>query len=603
MTSAFNTPQLKLAFDFAEHTGRHIFLTGKAGTGKTTFLHNFKEASSKRMIVVAPTGVAAINAGGVTIHSFFQMPFGPHLPEYTWGFSSQSSKYSSTISTQKLNRTKISIIRNLDLLIIDEISMVRADLLDGIDSVLRRFKDRNRPFGGVQLLMIGDLQQLAPIVKNDEWQLLKDYYDTLFFFGSRALKNTDYISIELDHIFRQNDVHFINLLNNIRDNNIDEMTLTEINKKYRPNFVDNDDDGYITLTTHNHQARTMNQGKLEKISTKKHTFIAEIQGEFPSKVYPTDPELTIKIGAQVMFVKNDSSPDKLFYNGKIGQVVKIKQDTIYIQCPDDDQQISVERVEWHNIQYSLDKENQTIKETIIGTFEHFPLKLAWAITIHKSQGLTFEKAIIDAQSAFAHGQVYVALSRCKTLEGIILISRISRNCIKHNPEVLQFFRNLAGKATTDDLLTHSKYEYQLTLLREVFDFTKIQNTVQACLKFICKNKKKITLPTADSMIQMNELLEGEIVDVALKFDKQIQRIAAENKNIDENSFLQERIQKGCAYFIEKTESIVSSVIDDLSIDVTNKDIKKELKNNMATLQNDVQTKLSKLRDHLDSVHT
>jgi len=591
MSHTFNTPQLKLAFDFAEYTNRHIFLTGKAGTGKTTFLHNFKNETSKNMIVVAPTGVAAINAGGVTIHSFFQMPFGPHLPEIAFGFSPQNEIFISRSNVQKINRTKIKIIQNLDILVIDEVSMVRADLLDGIDEVLRRFRDKTRPFGGVQLLMIGDLQQLAPIVKNDELDLLKDYYDSLFFFGSRALKQTNYFSIELTHIFRQNDIHFINLLNRIRDNNVDDATLNELNQRYDPKFNNENNEGYITLTTHNSQAKQINQAKLNKISKKEFSFEASIEGEFPSHAFPTDPELIIKKGAQVMFIKNDHTSEKLFYNGKIGSVVKVFDDIIYVQCPDN-KIIEVEKVEWHNIKYSIDKEKQSIKETIIGTFKQYPLKLAWAITIHKSQGLTFEKAIIDASAAFAHGQVYVALSRCKTLDGIILISPLSKHCIKHNPEVLNFFRKIGNNTSEDDQLLQSNYEYQLTLVRELFDFSPINANVQSILSFIHKNKKKIKSDVIEKIVQMNELLNTEVIEVSLKFDKQIQMLAIENKNLEQNTVLQERIKKGCVYFIEKIDSIISHGLLELSINIKNKDVKKEFKENLSHLKKNVTHKLS-----------
>ncbi|MGM0377986.1 MAG: ATP-dependent DNA helicase, partial [Bacteroidota bacterium] len=387
-------PELDLAHEFVRFTDRNVFLTGKAGTGKTTFLHNLKETLPKRMIVVAPTGVAAINAGGVTIHSFFQLPFGPIFPGATGGEDNKKHRF---------NRQKIDIIRTLDLLVIDEVSMVRSDLLDGIDEVLRRYRRNQQPFGGVQLLMIGDLQQLAPVIRDDEWSLLRPYYDSAFFFGSRALKQTDYVSIELKQIFRQQDDAFIDVLNKIRDNRLDRKGLDILNCCHRPEVFKNDGEGYITLTTHNAQAKRINDARLKKLPGSPHTFSAQIDGNFPENNYPTDGELVLKEGAQVMFVKNDPSSEKRYYNGKIGQVTGFDESVIFVKCPGDEEAIRVKPEQWTNARYKIDQQTKEIREEVEGTFIQFPLKTAWAITIHKSQGLTFEKAIIDANAAFAHG--------------------------------------------------------------------------------------------------------------------------------------------------------------------------------------------------------
>jgi len=395
-------PELQLADEFLQYTNCNVFLTGKAGTGKTTFLKDFNKHSPKRMVVTAPTGVAAINAGGVTLHSFFQMPFGPFVP---------GSEAHSQSHQRRFNREKINLIKSLDLLVIDEISMVRADLLDGVDAVLQRYRRSNLPFGGVQLLMIGDLHQLSPVVKDAEWRLLKPYYDSAYFFSSNSLSKTELFTIELKHIYRQSDTRFINLLNSVRDNNLDESGIAALNKRFDPNFSPGDKEGYITLCTHNRKADGINFSKLHSVKNKKHTFDAEVEGDFPEHTFPTQATLDLKIGAQVMFVRNDPSPDKRFFNGKIGEITRIKSDEIWIKCPDENNQIIVEPAVWENIEYKLNQESGEIKENKIGTFEQYPLKLAWAITIHKSQGLTFDNAIIDAQAAFAHGQVYVALEQ------------------------------------------------------------------------------------------------------------------------------------------------------------------------------------------------
>ncbi|MDL2231774.1 AAA family ATPase, partial [Porphyromonadaceae bacterium OttesenSCG-928-L07] len=398
------TPNLDLAFEFIEFTGKSIFLTGKAGTGKTTFLRELKRRSPKRMVVLAPTGVAAINAGGVTIHSFFQLPFGPYIAGKSESFQSDDKKF-----TNKYSREKINIIRSMDLLVIDEISMVRADLLDAVSDVLCRYKDRTKPFGGVQLLMIGDLQQLAPVVKEEEWGLLKNHYESPFFFCSKALKASPYISIELTKVFRQSDENFLRLLNKVRDAKMDEHSFSLLNKQYMPDFSPADEEGYITLTTHNYQAQRINNQKLENLKAKEYVFTAEVKDDFPEYSFPTDQRLVLKAGAQVMFVKNDTSPDKRYYNGKIGRITDIGPDKIHVLCGDEKEVIKVDREEWTNTKYTIDPITHEISESIQGIFRQYPLKTAWAITIHKSQGLTFEKAIIDAASAFAHGQVYVAL--------------------------------------------------------------------------------------------------------------------------------------------------------------------------------------------------
>ena len=343
-----SNPQLELAFNFLQYTNQNIFLTGKAGTGKTTFLRNLKKQSPKRMVVVAPTGVAAINAGGVTIHSFFQMSFGPQIPVSPDQQRQVAVPADGNVAAgiKRFSREKINIMRSLDLLVIDEISMVRADVLDGIDEVLRRYKNRYKPFGGVQLLMIGDLQQLAPVVKDDDWAILKDYYDTCFFFSSHALKRSKFMGIELNHIFRQSDQRFIDLLNKVRENRMDAATLQELNQRHIPGFNPEEKEGYITLTTHNYQSQQINDSKLGQLGAQSHRFKAEVQGEFPEYSYPTDLELELKVGAQVMFVKNDISADKRFYNGKIGKITNIDDETIEVQCPGDYLPIDVEKAEW-----------------------------------------------------------------------------------------------------------------------------------------------------------------------------------------------------------------------------------------------------------------
>ncbi len=583
--------QLQLAFDFVQSTNKNIFLTGKAGTGKTTFLHQLKKISPKRMIVVAPTGVAAINAGGVTIHSFFQMPFGPHIPEENKD-DAETVIRQSRVNYHKFSRDKINIIKSLDLLVIDEISMVRADLLDGIDEVLRRYKNRNQPFGGVQLLMIGDLHQLAPIVKDDEWKILQKYYDTMYFFGSRALQKTNYVSIELEHIYRQSDADFIEILNKIRENKLDEQTLQKLEKRFVPGFNPDTKEGYIILTTHNAQAQELNNLKLKRLKSKPYTFKALVQGDFPEYSYPTDFELVLKAEAQVMFVKNDLSQDKLYYNGKIGKITEITDDIIYVKCPDEISSIPVEPVEWQNAKYSIDEETKEITETIAGTFTQYPLKLAWAITIHKSQGLTFEKAIIDAHAAFAHGQVYVALSRCKTLEGLVLSTPLGQRGIKSDSLVSQFTREITENPPNRQLLEDSKKNYQKILLLELFDFKPIQIRIFQMLKLLKENEESIVGNARESFTKMNELVKAEIVDVSDKFYSQLLQLILQNPDIGENDALQERVMKACTYFSEKTGTIVLDAAEQVVFETDNKTVRKALNDLINKLKYDWGIKLA-----------
>ena len=585
--------QLQLAFNFVQYTGKNVFLTGKAGTGKTTFLHNLKNQSLKRMIVVAPTGVAAINAGGVTIHSFFQMAFGPIIPVDPNARWNDEEKNPSHI--KRFSREKINIIRSLDLLIIDEISMVRADLLDGIDQVLRRYKNRYKPFGGVQLLMIGDLQQLAPVIKDDEWEILKKYYDTGFFFSSKALKQTDFISIELKHIYRQSDQDFIDLLNKVRENNIDAEALATLNKRYIPGFSLQADEGYITLTTHNYQAQDLNSAKLNKLPGKPSVFTARVEGVFPEYAYPTDFELALKVGAQVMFVKNDSSFEKLFYNGKIGTIVDMDEDTISVQCADEDVPIPVVPLEWQNMKYTIDAETQEIKETVEGVFVQYPLKLAWAITIHKSQGLTFEKAIIDAKTAFAHGQVYVALSRCKTLEGMVLSTPIYQQSIKSDTTVLGFTREIEKNEPDNEALNNSKTAYQQMLVAELFDFTPLQRRLSYVNKLMTEHESSIHLSQREPFIQMSVAVKTELADVAEKFKNQWQQLLQSNKDIENNEGFQDRLKKASLYFVEKTSVHVNDLLEKTILDIDNKVIRKSVVEAVNRLKEETYSKLSILR--------
>ena len=584
--------QLDLAFDFVQYTNKNIFLTGKAGTGKTTFLHQLRKNSLKRLAVVAPTGVAAINAGGVTINSFFQLAFGPYIPS-----STTKSEY------KRFSKEKINLIKSLDLLVIDEISMVRADTLDHIDEVLRRFKDHKKPFGGVQLLMIGDLHQLSPVVKDEDWTILKSHYPNLFFFSSKALTATEPVSIELKHIYRQVDSNFIDLLNSVRQNQINENVLKKLNQRYIPDFNPGDEEGYITLTTHNKSAQEINEGKLKELAGQMYKFHAIIQDDFPEYSYPTVAELELKKGAQVMFVKNDSSRERLFFNGKIGVITSISEEQILVKCTDDLSEIEVSPLVWTNIKYELDTETKELKEKIIGTFTQFPLKLAWAITIHKSQGLTFEKAVIDANLAFAHGQVYVALSRCKSFEGMVLRSPISFNSVKTDGTVSEYTRNAKENEPGEEQLNTSRIDFQKSLIFELFDFSLLK-THFFHLKKLSEDHHTILDPAITDLLQsMRTLAEKDIYEVSDNFKKQLSHYFIGNVLPEENTELQNRIKKACAYFNEKISSILFETLKKLNTDTDNKAVGISIKGIIDDFFKEISIKIALLKVSLNGFST
>ena len=532
-----------MAWDFVEHTGRSIFLTGKAGTGKTTFLKTVVEHSSKRCIVVAPTGVAAINAGGMTIHSFFQLPFSPFVPN-----AQIKSKFD-------FGKEKRKIISSLDLLIIDEISMVRSDLLDAIDSVLRRFRDRYKPFGGVQLLMIGDLQQLTPVVTPEDERMLAPYYDTPYFFGSKALAQIDYVTIQLEMVYRQQDDIFLALLNHIREGQPTAEDLQLLNSRCQPTFIPKSEEGYIRLTTHNQMANHYNESELQKLPGHPYTYHARIDGTFPEYSYPTAETLTLKVGAQVMFVKNDPSGSHRYFNGRIGHVTYADESRLEVFCPGDAEAIEVEPLEWENSRYTLNPETREIESEVLGKFSQLPLRLAWAITIHKSQGLTFERAIIDASLSFAPGQVYVALSRCKTLEGLVLASRIEPQAIINDERVDSYISHQEEAARQSiEQLPMLKDEYYRYLLMELFDFKDIFYREEYLGRLIIEFFYRSHTDIAELHKRALENYKQEIIAVADKWLAKIQQMTL--TELRDDVFL-ERVKRSAAYFEQTLDKVLS----------------------------------------------
>ncbi|MGD8646638.1 MAG: helix-turn-helix domain-containing protein [Desulfobacterales bacterium] len=575
--------ELKLAEAFVRHTGNHVFLTGKAGTGKTTFLQKLKENSEKRMIITAPTGVAAINAGGVTLHSFFQLPFGPFIP----GSEADEQRRRRLF---RFSKEKKRIINSLDLLVIDEISMVRADLLDSVDMVLRRHRRNELPFGGVQLLMIGDLHQLSPVAKQDEWQLLKQYYESVYFFSSHTLNLDQLVTIELKHIYRQSDARFIKLLNQVRDNRLDASAIGALNQRYIEDFTPQKNQGYITLTTHNNSADRINQNRLAALRGQEYRFKAEVSGEFPEHTYPTPGRLVLKLGAQVMFLRNDMSVEKRYYNGKIGKIKNISDQRIYITCPGESEDIEVEAVEWENIKYKVDDESKEIQEEIIGTFKQFPLKLAWAITIHKSQGLTFDKAVIDAQSAFSHGQVYVALSRCKTLEGMVLSSPIPSRGIDIDASVLNFVDKARQNPPSDNRLQAAKVSYQQQLVLACFDFQSLRSRLNYFVRLLAGNAGLVQISGVSDVAGLRESAEKQIFAVSEKFKQQLRTIFEQQRLPESDAYILERVGKASKWFQEQFYLLFNDLLHSFQMETDNKEIAKKISTALSYLKQEILAK-------------
>ena len=563
--------ELRTAWDFVENTGRSIFLTGKAGTGKTTFLKTVMERSRKRPIVVAPTGVAAINAGGVTIHSFFQLPFSPYVP---------GAKVESKFD---FGREKRKIIASSDLLIIDEISMVRADLLDAIDAVLRRFREHGQPFGGMQLLMIGDLAQLTPVVTPEDERMLKPYYDTPYFFGSKALQQLDYVTIQLSHVYRQQDASFIALLNEIRGGHPSADALAKLNSRVTNPSPKGEGSGYIRLTTHNNLANFYNESELQKLPGRPVMYHAAIKGTFPDYSYPTAETLVLKVGAQVMFVKNDPSGKHLYYNGRIGRVIEASEKRLTVYCEGDSEAIEVEPLEWENTRYTLNEQTREIESEVQGTFKQLPLRLAWAITIHKSQGLTFDRAIIDANQSFAPGQVYVALSRCRTLEGLVLATPLDARAVINDERVDSYISQQESEAERSiGQLPVLKQEYERYLLIQLFDFRAVyaleETMVRIFAEFFYHSHASLKQLHDQALIS----LQQHVLTVASKWQQQIQTMPVEA--LRESDFLG-RVCRSADYFEHQLCDILAKPIElSAKVETNNKQASRRLGNALPDLR-------------------
>lgn len=489
MSPSFDTQNdiFAKAVAFVNQTQQPIFLTGKAGTGKTTFLKFIRENSYKKMAITAPTGVAAMNAGGTTLHALFWLPFGVFIEDYplTWEDKDQFIYNKHRLfSTIKLTKNRRAILQELELLVIDEVSMVRADTLDAIDVILKSVRRDMRPFGGVQVLFIGDLYQLPPVVQDREWQVLRDYYSSAFFFDAKVFKQQPPVLIELQKIYRQQDSTFIDILNKIRNNETANEDLEALNAHYKPDFVAPAGEQYITLTSHNRLADQINQEKLESLDTKLHRIKSIIKDDFQNGLFPAEDTLSLRVGAQVMFIKNDVGEERRYFNGKIGTVkdIQIDKHKIIVSFPNGEEDVEVKRETWENIRYSYNKGDDKIEEEVLGTFSQFPLRLAWAITIHKSQGLTFDKAIIDAGTSFAAGQVYVALSRLTGLEGLVLRSRVPSYAIRTDFQVVNFMKNMSAISDLDPILQEAQKRYLGQILLQSFRWNNMCDELESLIE-------------------------------------------------------------------------------------------------------------------------
>ena len=580
-----------LASRLINHSNKNIFLTGKAGTGKTTFLKYIQENTHKKTVVVAPTGIAAINAGGVTIHSFFQLPFGSFVPD-----KNQNQQRFTTPATLFKNLhiagVKRKIMLELELLIIDEVSMCRADILDEIDLVLRFIRRKsNVPFGGVQVLFIGDLLQLPPIVKDEEWTVLKNYYKSAYFFDAQVLKENPPIYIELEKVFRQEDEVFIMLLNNLRNNSVSEADIKLLNAHYKPEYNSAEADNIITITTHNYKADKINKEHLESLPGNTYKFNAMVHGEFSELAYPIEKELELKLGAQIMFIKNDSQ-GKRFFNGKIAKVAYVDSKEIRIQLNDKGEILTLERQTWENTKYTLNETTNEIEEKVVGTFTHFPIKLAWAITVHKSQGLTFDKAIVDIGNAFAAGQAYVALSRLRSLDGLILTSRLNENAIDYDKNIADFS---TAKASSEELKNLAKTEGKLYFkeyLNNSFDLKNLDKILKTHIDSYYKEEgKSMKQQHRNWAINLREILAAEIQHS----DKFVQYVNSILEKNDENTYetIYKRAIAAEGYFTPVIKKLSANILHHIELIKTEKKNKQYLKE-LLELETDCNEQIKKL---------
>ena len=549
------------ALRFINQTHQSVFLTGKAGTGKTTLLKEIIATTHKNTVVVAPTGIAALNAGGVTIHSMFQLPFGGFIPDNSAPQFSDTTKFETKATLRrhfKMSGQKRAVIQNMELLIIDEVSMLRADLLDAMDFMMQTVRKKTAPFGGVQVLFIGDLLQLPPIIRDEEWRTLRSYYKGKFFFHAHVMQQYPPLYIELSKIYRQTDDRFISVLNNLRNNQITASDIEMLNEFVQPNFDLKANKGFITLTTHNAKADVINAQSLEDLEGKQTTFMPDITGDFPDKIYPIDSKLQLKIGAQVMFVKNDLSQEKNYFNGKMGIVKSMTQKEIWIHFPDENKTIEVDKYEWQNIKYTVNEFTKEIEEEVLGTFVHYPIKLAWAITVHKSQGLTFDKAALDVSQVFLPGQAYVALSRLRSLNGLILLSPLRMNGISNDQDVMEYAENKASEETLANALKRETKNFILNYLKNSFDWNVLAQEWRNH-QFSYNEDAENSAKSKHAAWAKNQAgIVWQLLEPSSKFLVQLDRLFHSEQL--EFNHISDRINAAFNYFMEPMDKLVYEIL-------------------------------------------
>ena len=565
-------------YDFAKdiilNTDTTLFVTGRAGTGKTTLLRYVAESSQKNTVVVAPTGIAAINAGGVTIHSFFKLPFAPFIPSVI--------EAKKLIAGQKMRAEFRSVIRSVDMIIIDEVSMLRADILDAIDVVLRHYRNSKLPFGGVQMVFFGDMYQLPPVCVNDEWFILKDYYTTPYFFSAKVFEKQEFVCLELDKIFRQRDEDFVEILNQVRNNNISKENFNRLNDRYNPDFDLENNQDVVVLTTHNAVSDDINESRLIDIDSKTFIFDAAIKGDFPEYLYPVEQQIVLKKGARVMFTANDHiNPERLYYNGKMGTVVELEDNNVYVTCDGEDDPIQVNYETWENNTFSYNRKENSVDVKTIGTFTQLPLRLAWAITIHKSQGLTFQKVAIDAANSFTSGQVYVALSRCTSLDGIVLLSPINSNSIMVDSRIQRFSKNNFNEDLLPDFVNRKKRDTLCNMLIKLFSFNLLEVSVLDLKGYVTEFRADFSDYTPEMVENILSIVQ-DLSDVGTRFAVQLRKIT----NANDFSLLNSRVNDAKKYFLQRLETL------EKAMDITNVSTKKkERANKFSKFLNEVNKNL------------
>ena len=565
-------------YDFAKdiilNTDTTLFVTGRAGTGKTTLLRYVAESSQKNTVVVAPTGIAAINAGGVTIHSFFKLPFAPFIPSVI--------EAKKLIAGQKMRAEFRSVIRSVDMIIIDEVSMLRADILDAIDVVLRHYRNSKFPFGGVQMVFFGDMYQLPPVCVNDEWFILKDYYSTPYFFSAKVFEKQEIVCLELDKIFRQRDEDFVEILNQVRNNNISKENFNRLNDRYNPDFDLENNQDFVVLTTHNAVSDDINESRLIDIDSKTFIFDAAIKGDFPEYLYPVEQQIVLKKGARVMFTANDHiNPERLYYNGKMGTVVELEDNNVYVTCDGEDDPIQVNYETWENNTFSYNRKENSVDVKTIGTFTQLPLRLAWAITIHKSQGLTFQKVAIDAANSFTSGQVYVALSRCTSLDGILLLSPINSNSIMVDSRIQRFSKNNFNEDLLPDFVNRKKRDTLCNMLIKLFSFNLLEVAVLDLKGYVTEFRADFSDYTPEMVENILSIVQ-DLSDVGTRFAVQLRKIT----NANDFSLLNSRVNDAKKYFLQRLETL------EKAMDITNVSTKKkERANKFSKFLNEVNKNL------------